>query len=110
MQRFEQEGPQAYGQIAKKIKSLKTGLSFFTPKHDVTVLGKCAWKLIEPLLTKTLDVNAVQADCVILVLAADSLANIDFSKEIFSAAKQLVIVINKMWAIISRFFNTTYIN
>ncbi|OAF56660.1 translation elongation factor EF-1 alpha [Pseudogymnoascus destructans] len=80
MQRFQQEGVRTYDQASRKLKSLKIAPSFDTPKHHVTIV----------------DVSASEADCTIIVLSADTVAHGIAAQSLFAAAKQPIILINKM--------------
>ena len=99
MQRFQQEGIKTYEQAAKNLQSLKIAPTFDTPKHHVTVIGKYMWaKDLKRILIETADESVGVTDCAIIVLPADSAAVEGAFKDqqLVSAAKQLVVVINKM--------------
>jgi hypothetical protein len=97
MQRFQQEGVRTYDQAARKLKSLKIAPSFDTPKHHITIVGAYI-ELVqnEPGFNKMSDVSASEADCTIIVLSADTVAHGVAAQSLFAAAKQPIILINKM--------------
>jgi hypothetical protein len=87
-----------YGQSVDNLKSLKKALQFYTPKRNhVTVRGSCAGVLPRIKSDENLDPGTGLADCAILVLPADSFVSEEaFGHLLGGAAKELIIVINKM--------------
>jgi hypothetical protein len=97
MQLFQQEKVRTYNEAARKLKSLKIAPSFNTPKHHVTIVGAYLKSLKnEPVFNKVSDVSASEADCTIIVLSADTVAHGIAAQSLFAAAKQPIILINKM--------------
>jgi len=80
MERFERGGVKTYDQAAKELTSLEVQPKFHTPKHHITLA----------------DISPSQADCAIIVLAADDLGHGISASEISRGVKKLIVLINKM--------------
>jgi len=83
MERFERGGVKTYDQAAKELTSLEVQPKFHTPKHHITLA----------------DISPSQADCAIIVLAADDLGHGISASEISRGVKKLIVLINKMYTL-----------
>ena len=82
-EKFERGGVRTYDQAAKELTRPEIQPEFYTPKHHITLAG----------------LSPSQADCTIIVLAADDLGHGISASEISRSVKKLIVLINKMYTL-----------